>query len=105
MTHTGDHYYVPHGSHWPIVASVGMFTGVIGAAMAFNGGGAGFPVLLLGLAIIFFMMFGWFGTVIRESLRGAYNEQVDRSFRQGMMWFIFSEVMFFAVHLKPEPII
>ena len=96
MTHTGDHYYVPHGSHWPIVASVGMFTGVIGAAMAFNGGGAGFPVLLLGLAIIFFMMFGWFGTVIRESLRGAYNEQVDRSFRQGMMWFIFSEVMFFA---------
>jgi cytochrome c oxidase subunit 3 len=34
--------------------------------------------------------------VIRESLTGKYNEQVDRSFRQGMMWFIFSEVMFFA---------
>jgi cytochrome c oxidase subunit 3 len=25
-----------------------------------------------------------------------YNEGVDRSFRMGMMWFIFSEVMFFA---------
>jgi cytochrome c oxidase subunit 3 len=25
-----------------------------------------------------------------------YNMQVDKSFRMGMMWFIFSEVMFFA---------
>jgi len=43
------------------------------------------------------MLFGWFGTVISESERGAYNAQVDRSFRWGMSWFIFSEVMFFAV--------
>jgi cytochrome c oxidase subunit 3 len=27
---------------------------------------------------------------------GFYNKQVDTSFRMGMMWFIFSEVMFFA---------
>jgi cytochrome c oxidase subunit 3 len=94
MAHTGDHYYVPHGSHWPIVASIGLTVGVVGAAMAFNGGSL--AVMLVGLAIIAFMMFGWFGTVINESLSGAYNEQVDRSFRQGMMWFIFSEVMFFA---------
>jgi cytochrome c oxidase subunit 3 len=42
------------------------------------------------------MMFGWFGTVIRESEGGMYNEQVEFSFRWGMGWFIFSEVMFFA---------
>ena len=42
------------------------------------------------------MVFGWFGVVIRESQSGTYNTQVDRSFRQGMMWFILSEVMFFA---------
>lgn len=95
MAHTSDHYYVPHGSHWPIVASIGLATGVVGAALAFNGSG-GFPVLLVGLAIIAYMMFGWFGNVINEGLDGKYNEQVDRSFRQGMMWFIFSEVMFFA---------
>jgi len=94
MAHTGDHYYVPHGSHWPIVASVGLTIGVVGAALAFNG--ANLSVMLVGLAIIAFMMFGWFSTVINESLGGKYNEQVDRSFRQGMMWFIFSEVMFFA---------
>src|SRR5262249_38554704 len=43
-----------------------------------------------------YMLFGWFGTVIRESEGGRYNEQVDISFRWGMGWFIFSEVMFFA---------
>jgi cytochrome c oxidase subunit III len=42
------------------------------------------------------MFFGWFRSVIRESLAGSYNSQVDRSFRMGMMWFIFSEVMFFG---------
>ena len=43
------------------------------------------------------MLFGWFGTVVRESEAGIYNNQVDVSFRWGMFWFIFSEVMFFAV--------
>ena len=42
------------------------------------------------------MMYGWFGTVVNESLAGMYNKQVDMSFRWGMGWFIFSEVMFFA---------
>ena len=42
------------------------------------------------------MFFGWFHTVIGENQQGIYNSQVDRSFRMGMMWFIFSEVMFFA---------
>jgi cytochrome c oxidase subunit 3 len=34
--------------------------------------------------------------VIGESIAGMYSKQVDTSFRMGMMWFIFSEVMFFA---------
>jgi cytochrome c oxidase subunit 3 len=42
------------------------------------------------------MFFGWFGTVINESEGGLYGAGVDRSFRMGMSWFIFSEVMFFA---------
>jgi cytochrome c oxidase subunit 3 len=42
------------------------------------------------------MFFGWFSTVIDENQQGIYNTEVDRSFRMGMMWFIFSEVMFFA---------
>jgi cytochrome c oxidase subunit III len=42
------------------------------------------------------MMFGWFGSVVRESESHLYSQQVDLSFRWGMSWFIFSEVMFFA---------
>src|SRR3990172_6799024 len=52
--------------------------------------------MALGAAIIIYMMVRWFGQVIGESESGTYNAQVDRSFRWGMAWFIFSEVMFFA---------
>lgn len=87
-------YYIPHGSHWPIVGSIGLFTMMAGFANFLNGGSKIW--MLLGLSILVFMMFGWFGTVIRESEGGLYNDQVDYSFRWGMGWFIFSEVMFFA---------
>ena len=89
-------YYVPHGTRWPIIGSVGMATLMVGAATWLNGASPGFWMLLGGVAIIIYMLFGWFGEVIRESEAGYYNEQVDTSFRMGMSWFIFSEVMFFA---------
>ena len=53
--------------------------------------------MFFGAIVLLVMLFGWFGTVIRESESGTYNQQVDVSFRWGMFWFIFSEVMFFAV--------
>ena len=95
--HAEDSYYVPHGSKWPIVGSLGMITMLASAANWMNGSAAAQWTFWLGAAIIIFMMFGWFGTVIRESEAGMYNAQVDGSFRLGMAWFIFSEVMFFAV--------
>jgi len=98
MAHTHDPnvYYVPHGSYWPMVGSVGLFTTVFGAASWMNGAGWGQPMMYAGIAVLLVMLFGWFGSVIRESVAGMYNKQVDISFRQGMVWFIFSEVMFFA---------
>jgi len=88
-------YYIPQHSHWPILGSFSLFTVMLGAIAYLNdwlGGWAFIPGALL-LAILFF---GWFGTVIDENQHGIYNTQVDRSFRMGMMWFIFSEVMFFS---------
>jgi len=96
MSEAHGGYYIPHGSHWPLVGSVGLTTTVVGFASFLNGAGYGMPIMLAGLAITVFMMFGWFGTVIRESESHLYNSQVDKSFRWGMSWFIFSEVMFFA---------
>jgi cytochrome c oxidase subunit 3 len=94
--HADDHYYVPHGTRWPIIGSIGMFICLGGAASMLNGSALGGKLMVLGLLIIIFMMFAWFGEVIRESERGTYNAQVDVSFRWGMAWFIFSEVLFFA---------
>ena len=93
--HGGDKYYIPHGSKWPIVGAVALFTTMLGVSVWLNDF-TGPWVFYLGLALVAFMFFGWFGTVIGESQHGLYNAGVDRSFRMGMMWFIISEVMFFA---------
>ena len=97
MEHSSDRYYVPHGTKWPITGSVGLFLIMVGTSLWLNKASTGTIVAALGAVILAVMLFGWFGTVISESERGAYNAQVDRSFRWGMSWFIFSEVMFFAV--------
>jgi len=94
--HAEDSYYVPHSTRWPIVGSIGMITLMASAAFWVNGSSTAPWTFAAGAAILIFMMFGWFGEVIRESEGGMYNDQVDTSFRMGMLWFIFSEVMFFA---------
>jgi len=68
----------------------------VGGVMLMNSVGGGGIVFGIGVAILVYMLFGWFGTVIRESEGGLFNKQVDMSFRWSMSWFIFSEVMFFA---------
>jgi cytochrome c oxidase subunit 3 len=97
MEHAPSHYYVPHGTRWPIFGSIGLFTMMLGTALWLNQFGAGPWFIAAGFAVLLYMLFGWFGTVIGESERGTFNLKVDRSFRYAMSWFIFSEVMFFAV--------
>jgi cytochrome c oxidase subunit 3 len=97
-------YYVPHSSIWPIVGSVALFLTAFGVATFIHQstdkvaaeGSSGFWLFLMGLALITIMLFGWFGTVIKESLHGMHSRLMDRSYRMGMLWFIVSEVMFFA---------
>jgi cytochrome c oxidase subunit 3 len=94
MTASKGGYYLPQPSYWPIVGSVGLFLTLGGFAHFLHKGSP--MVMMAGAVILLIMIFGWFGTVIRESQSGKYNDQVDMSFRMGMGWFIFSEVMFFA---------
>ncbi len=97
-------YYVPHSSPWPIVGSTALFVTAFGAVNFIHQtsekvgaeGSFGEPIFYEGLALIAFMFFGWFGTVIRESVRGMNSGLLDRSYRMSMAWFILSEVMFFA---------
>ena len=96
MSQTHDKYYVPHDSYWPIVGSAGLLFLMLGVSTWLNGADSGFWVMMIGVGIMVVMLVGWFGTVINESVGGLYSDQVDKSFRMGMFWFIFSEVMFFA---------
>jgi cytochrome c oxidase subunit 3 len=90
------HYFVPQPSIWPIVGAVALLLLGMGAAFWMNGVGAGPYMVGAGFVTLLVMLFGWFGTVIRESEGKLYGKQVDQSFRWSMGWFIFSEVMFFA---------
>ncbi|HMB43638.1 MAG TPA: cytochrome c oxidase subunit 3 [Luteimonas sp.] len=94
--HTADQYFVPHHSRWPFLGSIGLFITMVGFANWVNGNDWGRMAFFAGLLSVLLVLFFWFGNVIAESLSGKYNAQVDTSFRMGMMWFIFSEVMFFA---------
>ncbi len=93
---TAPSYFIPQPSTWPIFGSFALFFMAIGTTLWMNDIGAGKYVLILGLCVLFYMMFGWFGVVSRESESGLYSKRVDVSFRWSMSWFIFSEVMFFA---------
>jgi cytochrome c oxidase subunit 3 len=98
---TYESYYVPSQSHWPIVGAIALFMIAFGAGnyvtdLANEENGYGIYLLLLGIALIVYMLAGWFSDVINESLTGKYSHQMDNSFKQGMGWFIFSEIMFFT---------
>jgi cytochrome c oxidase subunit 3 len=91
-----EKYFLPQPSLWPIIGSLALFIMIVGGVMTIHGINHGGWVLVAGVAVLFFMMIGWFGEVIRDSEAGRFNKQVDSSFRWSMSWFIFSEVMFFA---------
>ncbi len=90
-----DVYFIPEPSKWPIVGTIALVTTVIGAVNSIHAGSISL-ILPVGILMIAYLFFGWFGSVIKESMADSYNSQVDKSFRIGMLWFIFSEVMFFA---------
>lgn len=101
-------YYVPASSPWPFLGSFILFILVLGAANFIQSHGVTdlsrglgnkgtlnflFPIGLIGILAL---MFVWFRDTARESMSNMNSAQMDRSYRQGMTWFIFSEVMFFA---------
>jgi len=101
MAQSHPAYYVPPQSYWPIIAAAGLFFTLGGTAVLLHAlqqqyaGLFGQIMLISGLLILAGMMIGWFAAVIAETRQGLYSPQLDKSFRYGMSWFIFSEVMFF----------
>ena len=92
---TDDKYYIPHLSPWPIYGSATLFVLMFGLCGWLNEW-YGPWIFAIGAVMLIGLFVGWFSVVIDEHQKGMFNLQVDQSFRLGMMWFIISEVMFFA---------
>ena len=89
-----DQYFVPEASVYPFLCSIALFFIALGGASYLNGYSFGPTFFAAGMLTMAGLLFIWFRSVIIES--PDYNMDVDKSFRMGMTWFIFSEVMFFA---------
>jgi cytochrome c oxidase subunit 3 len=98
--HGQSTYYVPEQSKYPFLASIGVAIMLVGVATWLNDLHANRPgspaILMGGFLVLAIVLFNWFGTAIRENNQGMNSLQLKRSYRIGMQWFIFSEVMFFA---------
>ena len=92
--HYKDHYFVPDASVYPFASSIALFLIALGGASFLNNYAFGSYMMTVGFLLLGTLLFIWFRKVIIES--PVYNMDVDKSFRMGMSWFIFSEVMFFA---------
>ncbi|GAB4255053.1 MAG: cytochrome c oxidase subunit 3 [Methylomicrobium sp.] len=90
-------YYIPHKATWPVIGTGGLMLTLAGFANLLNGSSIGPAMMIMGLLVFIVMLAGWFSLQAVESESGMYSTQVGISYRMGMMWFIFSEVMFFAV--------
>lgn len=89
-------YYVPEQSRLPILASIGLFLTVFGAAMWINGSSFGPWLFSAGGFLFAAVLYSWFAIAVRENRAGMNSPQLKRSYVYGMQWFIVSEVMFFA---------
>ena len=90
------HYFVPHPSRWPMIGSIALLMFGLSMGGWVNGAKWGPYLFICFLALFTFTLVGWFREAAIESEGGLYNQHVDLSYRWGMSWFIFSEVMFFA---------
>ena len=89
-------YFVPEPSAYPFALTVGLVMVILGVWSYLEEKHLGPWLIYGGVPLSLFIIFRWFRKVAHESEGAFYNPQVDRTFRFGMLWFIFSEVMFFG---------
>ncbi|OGT53193.1 MAG: hypothetical protein A3E84_01005 [Gammaproteobacteria bacterium RIFCSPHIGHO2_12_FULL_42_13] len=97
MINKSKKYYVPASSNWPLVGSVALFLLLEALATWMHGDWIAPVLAVCGFLTLFYTLHGWLGDVIHENRTGLSRDgQIERSFRLGMYWLIFSEAMFFA---------
>ncbi len=95
MAHAKNHdYHILPPSLWPFIGALGGFIMLFGAVLWMHDDGP--YMFLAGLAAVLVTMFGWWTEVVRESHAGDHTKVVRIGLRYGFIFFIMSEIMFFA---------
>jgi cytochrome c oxidase subunit III len=97
MQNKPNHYYVPQQSGWPILGALALLMLAFGSLNLNEKWGL--IAFLLGLGGLLFIIGGWLCSVSKESNAGLYNQQMDKTFRWGMFWFLISELFLFGLLL------
>jgi len=95
MAHEKNHdYHILAPSIQPLLGSIGAFVMLFGAVLFFHDGGPW--MLLIGFALVIYVMVAWWGETIAENKAGDHTPVVQLGLKYGFILFIMSEVMFFS---------
>ena len=96
MAHAKNHdYHILPPSLWPLLGGIGAFVMLFGAVLWMQ---SITPwMFFIGLALVLYVMFGWWSEVVSEGNNGVDHTPVVKiGLRYGVVLFIMSEVMFFS---------
>jgi cytochrome c oxidase subunit 3 len=93
-------FHLVNPSPWPLLGSIAVVVTALGGVTYMKGlfgmEQGTWWLLAVGLAMVMWVMFGWWREVIKEGQVGDHTPVVQIGLRYGMILFIASEVMFFV---------
>ena len=93
-------FHLVNPSPWPLLGSLSVLVIALGGVTFMKGlfglEAGTWWLLAIGLAMVIWVMFGWWREVIKEGQIGDHTPVVQIGLRYGMILFIASEVMFFV---------
>ena len=93
-------FHLVNPSPWPLLGSLAVIVTALGGVTYMKGlfglEAGTWWLMAVGLAMVIWVMFGWWREVIKEGGIGDHTPVVQIGLRYGMILFIASEVMFFV---------
>ena len=90
-------YHLVNNSPWPFIISFGLLFFTSSIVMYLHNYTNSFFLFFISILLIILTIYTWFRDVTRESVyEGQHTKQVQKGLKNGMLLFIFSELMLFV---------